>query len=89
MGLANMRKATVKLFGSLSDYLPAKAKANAVPIDLTEGTTIGTALAQLHVPEKLCHLVLLDGVFIPPSRRMKEVIVKGDVISVWPPVSGG
>ena len=84
-----MKKATVKLFGSLSDYLPSKTKANAVRIDLTEEITIGAALAQLHVPEKLCHLVLLNGVFVPPSRRMKKVIVEGDVISVWPPVSGG
>lgn len=84
-----MKKATVKLFGTLSRYLPAGTKENAVQFCLTEGTTISSALEELKVPEKLCHLVLLNGVFVPPSRRKTDAISEGDVLSVWPPVSGG
>ena len=84
-----MRNATVKLFGSLSERLPAGTIDNAVRINLTEGATINWALAELKVPEELCHLVLLNGVFVPPSRRKTEALADGDVLSVWPPVSGG
>ena len=84
-----MTKATIKLFASLGDYLPPGAKYNAVEVKLPNGTTIGTALADMSVPEGLCHLVLLNGIFVPPSRRPSTAIAEGDVVSVWPPVAGG
>ena len=84
-----MTKATIKLFASLSEFLPAGAKYNAVEIRLDNGTTIGSALADMRVPEGLCHLVLLNGIFVPPSQRDSTAIAEGDVVSVWPPVAGG
>ena len=84
-----MTEATVKLFASLSDYLPAGAKNNAVTVSLTERATIGSALAQLQVPKERCHLVLLNGVFVSPSARSACEIKDGDTIAVWPPVAGG
>ena len=84
-----MTRATIKLFASLSEHLPPGAKYNAVEVRLENGTTIGAALANLHVPEALCHLVLLNGIFVPPSQRQSTAIAEGDVVSVWPPVAGG
>ena len=84
-----MTKATIKLFASLSEFLPAGAKYNAVEVKLENGTTIGSVLADMHVPEGLCHLVLLNGIFVPPSQRDGTCIAEGDVVSVWPPVAGG
>jgi len=84
-----MTKATIKLFASLSEFLPAGAKYNAVEVCLDNGTTIGSALTDMRVPEGLCHLVLLNGIFIPPSQRHSTAIGEGDVVSVWPPVAGG
>ncbi len=65
------------------------AKRNAVEVRLANGTTIGTALADMQVPEGLCHLVLLNGIFVPPGQRRSTAIAEGDVVSVWPPVAGG
>lgn len=84
-----MTKATIKLFASLGEHLPPGAKYNAVEVRLANGTTIGEALAELRVPEGLCHLVLLNGIFVPPSQRQTTAIAEGDVVSVWPPVAGG
>ena len=84
-----MTKATIKLFASLSEHLPPGAKQNAIEVRLANGTTIGAALADLQVPEALCHLVLLNGIFVPPARRQTTAIAEGDVVSVWPPVAGG
>ena len=84
-----MTKATIKLFASLGEHLPPGAKYNAVEVRLENGTTIGEALAGLKVPERLCHLVLLNGIFVPPSKRQSTAITEGDIVSVWPPVAGG
>ncbi|MDX1425799.1 MAG: MoaD/ThiS family protein [Kiloniellales bacterium] len=84
-----MTKATIKLFASLGEYLPPGAKQNAVEVRLAEGTTVAGALADLGVPEGLCHLVLVNGIFVPPGQRKSATIAEGDVLSVWPPVAGG
>ena len=84
-----MRNVTVKLFASLAEHLPADAEDNSVQINLADSATVSSALAELRVPEELCHLVLLNGIFVSPSQRNTTAIAEGDVISVWPPVSGG
>ncbi len=85
-----MAKATVKLFASLSEYLPASAKYNAAQISLEPDTaTVAAALAALNVPMEQCHLVLLNGVFVSPSARASCAVTDGDTISAWPPVAGG
>ena len=84
-----MTKATIKLFASLSEHLPPGAKYNAIEVRLANGTTIGSALADMKVPEGLCHLVILNGIFVPPGQRQSTAIADGDVVCVWPQVAGG
>jgi molybdopterin converting factor small subunit len=33
--------------------------------------------------------VLLNGIFVPPSRRPAAPLSDGDTIAIWPPVAGG
>ena len=84
-----MSMATIKLYASLAARLPSDAEDNALRVELAEGATIGSVLAELKVPEALCHLVLLNGAFVPPGERNTTLLAEGDVVSVWPPVSGG
>lgn len=84
-----MAKVTVKLYASLADYLPAGAKDNAIRITMPEPGTIGAAIKSLRVPEGRCHLVLLNGIFVPPSNRPTAALSDGDTIAIWPPVAGG
>lgn len=85
-----MTNATLKLYASLGDYLPAGAKNNTVKIALKPGeTTVTAALAQYKVPIDQCHLVLINGIFVPPSQRARHEIAEGDTIAAWPPVAGG
>ena len=37
----------------------------------------------------ICPLVLVNGVFIPPSERDVYKLKEGDSLAVWPPVAGG
>jgi molybdopterin synthase sulfur carrier subunit len=80
---------TFKLFASLTDYLPATRKDNAVALDITPGTTIEDVVRRFQVPAKQVHLVLINGVYIPPLERSSRAMNEGEVLAIWPPVAGG
>ena len=80
---------TLKLFASLTGFLPAGAVRNKVDIELDEGTTILALLDAHNVPREHCHLVLLNGVFHAPEDRGSKELSEGDQLAVWPPVAGG
>jgi molybdopterin converting factor small subunit len=83
-------KVTLKLYATLSDHLPDTArKTNAVELDLDAGTTIAQVIENEHLPVKLCHLVLIDGVFIPPAERPRRALAAGETLAIWPPIAGG
>lgn len=83
-------KVTLKLYATLSDYLPTEArKTNALELDLGAGTTIAQVIESQNLPLKLCHLVLIDGVFVPPSARARRALAEGETMAIWPPIAGG
>ena len=83
-------KVTLKLYAALSDYLPTEArKTNALQLDLAEGTTPAQVIGSQNLPHKLCHLVLIDGVFVPPAERARRALAEGDTLAIWPPIAGG
>ncbi len=83
-------KVTLKLYATLSDHLPNEArKTNAIDLDLAAGTTPAQVIADQKLPLKLCHLVLIDGVFIPPAQRAQRALAEGEILAIWPPIAGG
>ena len=60
---------TLKLFATLTDYLPADAKGNIAQLQLDDDTPLGTLLDDLKLPEKLVHLVLVNGAY---GKRIAE-----------------
>ena len=79
-----------KLFAMLQDYLPAEArKANTLALDLAEGTTILQVIERFALPLKSCHLVLVDGHFVPPAERASRTLREGETLAIWPPIAGG
>ena len=83
-------KITFKLFATLTDYLPPDARrANQVELELPDGCTVQQAFAPFALPDKLVHLVLVNGVFVPPDERAGKCLDNGDVLAVWPPIAGG
>ncbi len=85
----SMATATLKLFSQLSDYLPPGADQNQALIEIGPSTTVDGVITALALPAGKCHLVLLNGVFIPPSERIATPIRPGDALAIWPPVGGG
>jgi len=81
---------TLKLFATLQDYLPLEAKkTNALALELEAGTTVQQVIERFGLPQKLCHLVLIDGAFIPPAARATRALQAGETLAIWPPIAGG
>jgi molybdopterin converting factor small subunit len=80
---------TFKLYATLSDYLPAGQRHNAVEIDIDPATTIADLVERFKLPPRLVHLVLVNGVYIAPEQRMDRTLAPGDALAIWPPVAGG
>ncbi|MEC4717731.1 MoaD/ThiS family protein [Noviherbaspirillum sp. CPCC 100848] len=82
-------KLTFKLFATLTDYLPPERKYNAVELEVAPETRLGDLIARFKLPEKMVHLVLVNGVYVEPAQRGARSLAEGDVIAIWPPVAGG
>jgi sulfur carrier protein ThiS len=81
---------TFKLYASLTDFLPAEQRRNnRVTLDVAAGATIAEVIEPFSLPMNLVHLVLINGVFIPPAERATRALVEGDVLAIWPPIAGG
>jgi sulfur carrier protein ThiS len=83
-------RVTLKLYATLTDYLPATARReNLVHLDVAEAATIAAVVEPFGLPPKLVHLVLVNGVYIPPNERAGRALKDGDVLAIWPPIAGG
>lgn len=81
---------TFKLFATLTDYLPKdKCQGNEMPLVLVDGTPISDVIASFNLPEKLVHLVLVNGRYVAPEHRASTCLVEGDALAIWPPIAGG
>lgn len=83
-------KITFKLFATLTDYLPPDARRdNQVQLELPEGATVEQAYTPFGLPQKMVHLVLVNGAYIAPEQRASHVLKHGDALAIWPPIAGG
>ena len=82
-------KITLKLFATLSDYLPGERRYNAITLEIATDITVGDLVARFQLPPKLVHLVLINGVYVEPAQRATRTLQDGDVLAIWPPVAGG
>jgi sulfur carrier protein ThiS len=85
---------TLKLYAMLSDHLPPEAdgqkrRGNALPLDVPEGDTVQSIIDRCRLPARLVHLVLVNGVFIPPQARAGHALAADDELAIWPPIAGG
>ncbi len=83
-------KITLKLFASLTDYLPPENKyTNMVDLDVAPDATIMQIITPMALPEKMVHLVLVNGKYVAPADRHSTTLAEGDVLAIWPPIAGG
>ena len=83
-------KITLKLFASLTDYLPPENKySNMLELDIAPDATIMQIIKPMALPEKMVHLVLVNGKYVAPLDRHSTTLAEGDVLAIWPPIAGG
>jgi sulfur carrier protein ThiS len=85
---------TFKLFAMLSDHLPqevdgVRREGNAIALEFAEGTTVQQVIERFNLPQKLVHLVLVDGTYVAPADRGARVLKDGEALAIWPPIAGG
>lgn len=85
---------TFKLFAMLADHLPAVVdgnarQGNAVSFEVADGTTVQAVIDRFNLPEKLVHLVLIDGRYLERGERATRVLAAGETLAIWPPIAGG
>jgi len=83
-------KVKLKLYATLSDFLPTEARQrNELALNVPGEMTVGGLIEQCRLPSKLVHLVLLNGYYVPPEARAGHGLSDGDVLAIWPPIAGG
>ena len=80
---------TLKLYASLSQYLPENSVKHSAKIDISSLDTTISILDRLNVPNEEVHLVLLNGIYLHPEERKNLNFSDGDTLAIWPPVAGG
>ena len=83
-------KITLKLFASLTDYLPVEARyTNVVALDSAPEASISQIIEPYGLPPRLVHRVLINGKHSEPTQRRPQTLGEGDVPAIWPPIAGG
>ena len=83
-------KITLKLFASLTDYLPPAVKyTNMLDMDVAPDSSISQIIGPMALPEKMVHLVLVNGKYVEPEDRLTRTLSEGDVLAIWPRLAGG
>ena len=83
-----------KLHATLTDYLPRdesgrKPAYNQLQIEVPDDIDVQSVIDRFHLPPKLVHLVLVNGVYVAPSSRTQRRLCAGDALAIWPPIAGG
>lgn len=81
---------TFKLYATLTQHLPPEHRAaNRMTLEVAPGASIAQIIEPFGLPEKLVHLVLVNGTYVPPEQRLSKTLNEGDVLAIWPPIAGG
>ena len=81
---------TLRLFASLAAHLPAEARSShRLGLDIEPGTTVQDVIRRQGIPEVLCAIVLIDGVWVARPDRATRALSEGQVLAIWPPIAGG
>jgi molybdopterin synthase sulfur carrier subunit len=75
----------VRLFATLTAFLPPQSRDGAVTLDLPSGSTVHDAMQRLGIPAEMERVALLNGGDATPESSLHP----GDVVTVFPPLTGG
>jgi len=80
---------TLKLYATLSAYLPPGAVHNVSSLTVPDNAAVDRVIRHLQLPPELVHLVLVNGAYVAPEERTSTLLKEADALAIWPPVAGG
>jgi sulfur-carrier protein len=75
----------VRLFATLTLFLPPGGREGSATLDVPETSTVHDVVQRLGIPIDLERVTLVNGGDATPELQLRP----GDVLSVFPPLSGG
>lgn len=75
----------LKLFATLSKFLPPHPLGSAVQMDIPEGTSLGALAESLKLPPDEVKICFVNGRICEPDTILKD----GDEVGIFPPIGGG
>jgi len=81
-------KMYLELYASLMPLLPPGNSRFRREIKVADDAVVQDVIDAYNIPMEQAHIVLVNGKFVCENRD-KHVLIKEDVLSIWPPVAGG
>ncbi len=78
-------KVDLRLYASLSRFLPEGKEGNSCIVEIDPGTTIQELFHKLNIPPEAPKVIFLNGI----HAQGDEVLKEGDRVGAFPPVAGG
>ena len=75
----------VRLFATLTAFLPADNRDGATELEIPEGSTIADVTQRLGIPPDLARVVLVNGRDVGSDAPLAP----RDVLTIFPPLAGG
>jgi molybdopterin converting factor small subunit len=75
----------VRLFATLTRYLPKDSHAGSTYLDVAEGSTVADVVEALGIPADFSRIVLVNDQDADEARRLGD----RDVVTLFPPLAGG
>lgn len=83
--VGGMMRVRVKLFATLTRYLPGTLPGTPFEAELADGGTVLDLIEQLSLPKEEVRIVFVNGRSQPTSYALSA----GDEVGIFPPVGGG
>jgi len=78
-------KITVRLFTTLTHYLPPESDGTSFQAEIEDGATVHELIAQVGIPAHLPHIVMVNARRVSLGNALKD----GDTVSLFPAIGGG
>jgi molybdopterin converting factor small subunit len=75
----------VRLYATLRRLRPGLELGEALPVELESGSTVGSLLQAMTLPEDEIKIVFVNNLV----REQDHVLEDGDQLGIFPPVGGG
>lgn len=78
-------KIEVRLFATLTAYLPDQSDGRSATLEVAEGSTVTDIIRSLGIPGDMPFVTMINGRDAAPGQFLAD----GDVLSLFPPLAGG